>query len=93
VTPVIKDGLIALLDPAFRLAGADFLEKLEYLAFGPDFKDGCHLLIVTGEDDFMPTQPSRSFAFAMDRNDRPAFQPQNIAPRFSRECLGQNEHS
>ncbi len=92
VTPVIKDGFIDLLDPAVGRAGADFLEKPEGLAFGPDLKDGRHLFVVTSDNDFIPTQPSRSFAFAMDRTDRPAFQPQDIAGRFSRECLGQNTH-
>ncbi len=92
MTPVIKDGFIDLLDPAVGRAGADFLEKPEGLAFGPDLKDGRHLFVVTSDNDFIPTQPSRSFAFAMDRTDRPAFQPQDIAGRFSRECLGQNTH-
>ncbi len=92
VTPVLKDGFIEVLDPAVGPAGADFLEKLEGLAFGPDLTDGRHVVIVTSDNEVIPTQPSRSVACAMDRTDRPAFQPQEIARRFSRECLGENTH-
>ena len=34
------------------MVGADFPEKIEGLAFGPDLPDGRHLLLVTNDNDF-----------------------------------------
>jgi hypothetical protein len=85
VTPVAKTPFLDLLDPAFGLAGASFPEKIEGLAFGPDLEDGRHLLIVTNDNDFTQTQPSRFFAFAID----PAgfnHQPQQISKKGGPKC-------
>ncbi len=56
-------------------------EKIEGLAFGPDLQDGRHLLIVTNDNDFMPAQPNRFLAFAIDSVDLPTFTPQDISLR------------
>lgn len=69
VTAVAKTLFIDMLNPAYGLAGATFPEKVEGLAFGPDLDDGRHLLIVTNDNDFVPAQPSRFFAFAIDRGE------------------------
>lgn len=80
VIAVAKSQFLDMLDPAFGLAGATFPEKLEGLAFGPDLDDGRHLLIITNDNDFNQAQPSRFFAFAIDRSDL-AFTPQRSAGR------------
>jgi hypothetical protein len=67
VTPVDKSLFLDLLDPAFGLAGADFPEKIEGLAFGPDLADGRKLLLVTSDNDFEANQDSIIFAFAIDK--------------------------
>ena len=65
VTPVQKSPFIDLLDPAFGLAGANFPEKIEGLAFGPDLSDRRHLLLVSSDNDFLLDQPSQLMAFAI----------------------------
>jgi hypothetical protein len=81
VVPVSKVLFLDLLDPAFGLVGASFPEKIEGLAFGPDLPDGRHLLIVTNDNDFIPAQPNRFLAFAIDRVHLPDFTPQDISLR------------
>jgi len=65
VKPVIKRPFINLMDPAFNLAGPDFPEKIEGLAIGPKLADGSHLLLVTSDNDFLPNQATRVYAFAI----------------------------
>jgi hypothetical protein len=86
VVAVTKQLFIDLLNPAFGLAGASFPEKIEGLAFGPDLEDGRHLLLVVNDNDFVATQPTRIFAFAIDHSDLPGFQAQEIAYRYNRDC-------
>jgi len=69
VTPVEKTLFLDLLDPAYGIAGASTPEKFEGMAFGPDLHDGRHLLLVTTDNDFVQTQPSYFFAFAIDPSD------------------------
>ena len=76
-----KAFFLDLLDPVFGLAGASFPEKIEGLTFGPGLPDSHHLLIVTNDNDFMPTQPNRFLAFAIDHADLPHFAPQGISLR------------
>src|SRR5262245_50133729 len=78
VTPVTKSLFINLLHPDFGLAGASFPEKIEGLAFGPNLPDGRLLLFVTNDNDFVPTQANRFWAFAIDQSDLPSFAPQQI---------------
>ncbi len=75
VTAVKKSLFLDLLDPAFALAGAAFPEKIEGLAFGPDLPDGRHVLLVTSDNDFISTQASQIFAFAIDPRALPGFAP------------------
>jgi hypothetical protein len=91
VTPVTKQLFIDMLSPAFGLAGASFPEKLEGLAFGPNLDDGRLLLLVVNDNDFVTNQPSRFLAFAIDHQDLPAFQPQDMSQRYSRECRFESE--
>jgi len=66
--PVTKTlpAFLDLLDPAFGLAGDSFPEKIEGLAWGPHLPDGRRLLLVTSDNDFFATQPTRIYAFAVD---------------------------
>ncbi len=82
VTPVAKalPAFLDLLDPAFGLAGDSFPEKIEGLAWGPDLPDGRRLLLVTSDNDFFATQPTRIYAFAVDTALVPGFQPQALTP-------------
>lgn len=79
VEPMRKRVLIDLLDSRFGLAGEKCPEKFEGLAFGPDLPDGRRLLLVTVDNDFVPTVPFRVLAFAIDRDDLPGFTPQAFA--------------
>ncbi len=88
VTPVDKSLFLDMLAPAFGLAGAAFPEKIEGLAFGPDLHDGRHLLIVSHDNDFLATQPSKFYAFAIPSADLPGFEPQSI--RFG-HCSGRRD--
>jgi hypothetical protein len=57
--------LIDLLDPAFGLAGPDFPEKIEGLAWGPDQSDGRRTLIVTSDNDLRDGVPTHVWFFAV----------------------------
>lgn len=61
--------LINLLDPALGLntAEAPIPNKIEGLCFGPDQPDGRRTLLVTTDNDFKPTEPTRIWVFAVDR--------------------------
>jgi len=78
VTPVAKSPFLDMLDPKFGLAGPTFPEKLESLAFGPALADGRLLLFVVNDNDFLQTQPTNFYAFAIDRGDLPGYAPQEI---------------
>lgn len=73
VTPARKTLLLDLLSPQFGLAGAEFPEKLEGLTFGPDLKDGRHLLVVAVDNDFESAKPILFHAFAVSRDELPGF--------------------
>jgi hypothetical protein len=75
---VEKQLFLDLLDPRHGLAGPDFPGKVEGLAFGPDLPDGRRLLIVTSDNDFKAEQPTWIFAFAIDKDSLPGYQPQRI---------------
>jgi hypothetical protein len=80
VTAVTKTPSLDLLDPRFGIAGKACPEKFEGLAFGPDLPDGRHLLLVTADNDFLPDQPFRVYAFAVDPADLPGYRPQQFGP-------------
>jgi hypothetical protein len=73
VTAIRKSLFLDLLAPVFGLAGSDFPEKIEGLAFGPDLADGRRLLIVAIDNDFVAEKPILLHAFAIDRDDLPDF--------------------
>ncbi len=78
VVPVRKSPFLNLLDPKFGLAGDDFPEKIEGLAFGPDLLDGRRLLIVAIDNDFIAAKPILLHAFAIDQDDLPGL----VKPEF-----------
>jgi hypothetical protein len=85
MTPVAKSLFLDLLDPAYGLAGPTFPEKVEGMAFGPDLDDGRRLLLITNDNDFVATQPSNFYAFAIGPSDLPGFQAQRVSHRDG-EC-------
>jgi hypothetical protein len=78
IVAVRPSVFLDLLAPRFGLAGPDFPNKPEGLAFGPDLPDGRHLLLVTSDNDFISTAPSHLFAFAIDPADLPGLQHQRF---------------
>jgi hypothetical protein len=73
VVPARKAPFIDLLSPKFELAGPQFPEKVEGLAFGPDLADGRRLLVVAIDNDFIVEKPILLHAFAIDSEDLPGF--------------------
>jgi hypothetical protein len=65
ITPVTKTLFIDLLDPAFNLT-ATIAEKIEGLAWGPDLRDGRHVLYVISDNDLNPALDTQIYAFAID---------------------------
>jgi len=81
LTPAAKTLFLDLLDPRYRLAGKDFPQKIEGLAFGPDIvMNGRtrHTLYVTSDNDFLAEQPSHFYVFAIDANDLKGYEPQKF---------------
>jgi len=68
---VKKRVFIDLLDPKWNLAGQKMPEKIEGLAFGPDFPNGDRLLVVASDNDFIREAPTEIFVFRIPKN-RPA---------------------
>ncbi len=60
---VAKEVLVDLLDPKWNLAGQRMPEKIESLAFGPDFPNGDRLLIVASDNDFVSENATQLFVF------------------------------
>ena len=82
VQPVRKELFINLLDPDFGLQNNDaraIAEKIEGLAWGPDLRDGRHLLYVISDNDLVPTLPTQIYAFAID--DAKLTTPLNYVPQ------------
>jgi len=74
IEPVKKALFLDLLN-----AGIPYMpEKVEGLTFGPDLPDGRHLLIVSSDNDFVPTQPNQFWAFAVDPSDLPGYEPMHF---------------
>ncbi|MFL5328372.1 MAG: esterase-like activity of phytase family protein [Gemmataceae bacterium] len=78
IKPAAKSLFIDLLDSRYQIAGSKVPEKFEGLAFGPDLPDGRRLLLVSVDNDFIATAPTRVYAFAVDRTDLPSYQPQEF---------------
>lgn len=75
VVPVAKRRLIDLLDPAFGLAGKNFPEKIEGLAFGPALPDGAVPLIVVSDNDFRDGVDTRLWVFRVPVAMLPGYTP------------------
>lgn len=78
IQPVSKQPFLDLLDPAFKLAGPKFPQKIEGLAFGPPLDDGRILLLVTSDNDCKAEEPSWIYAFAVPPKKLPAYKPQQF---------------
>lgn len=71
IVPVTKTLFLDLLDPAYKLNAAQSIrevvaEKIEAMAWGPDLKDGRHLLYVFSDNDLTPGLPTQIYAFAVE---------------------------
>jgi Esterase-like activity of phytase len=64
IVPVQKTLFINLLDPTFNLA-ATIPEKIEGLAWGPNLKDGRHILYVISDNDLNPNLDTQIYSFAI----------------------------
>ena len=73
IRAVKKRPLLDLLDPKFGLAGKNFPEKVEGLAFAPDLADGRHVLLVTTDNDYIAEKPTQIWAFAIDPKSLPGY--------------------
>ena len=69
VKPVSKRLFLDLLDPRLGLGGDSFPEKLEGLAWGPDFDNEDKLLIVTSDNDFKAEQGTWFYVFRVGKGD------------------------
>jgi hypothetical protein len=69
VSAVSKRMVLDFLDARYGLAGSQFPEKLEGIAFGPDLPDGRRLLLVVSDNDFVAANPTRIYAFGIDARE------------------------
>ena len=71
IIPVTKQLFLDLLDPSYKVSETQTIknviaEKIEGLAWGPDLKDGRHVLYVFSDNDLYPGLPTQIYAFAVD---------------------------
>jgi hypothetical protein len=71
IVPVTKKLFLDLLDPVYKVnatqtIGDVIAEKIEGMAWGPDLKDGRHVLYVFSDNDLFPGLPTQIYAFAID---------------------------
>ena len=71
IVPVKKTLFLDLLDPDYKIDDTRSIkdvvaEKIEGLAWGPDLKDGRHVLYVFSDNDLYPKLPTKIYAFAID---------------------------
>ena len=72
IIPVTKTLFLDLLDPSYKVSATQTVknviaEKIEGLAWGPNLKDGRHVLYVFSDNDLYPGLPTQIYAFAIDR--------------------------
>jgi len=65
IIPVTKRLFLDLLDPSYKVSDTQTIknviaEKIEGLAWGPDLKDGRHVLYVFSDNDLYPGCPRKS---------------------------------
>ena len=66
-----KKLFLDLLDPDYKVNATQTIkdviaEKIEGLAWGPDLRDGRHVLYVFSDNDLYPGLPTQIYAFAVD---------------------------
>lgn len=73
ITPAAKEVFIDLLDASYVVSNSPLktikdviAEKVEGLAWGPDLRDGRHVLYVITDNDLNPGLPTQIYAFAID---------------------------
>lgn len=71
IVPVAKTLFLDLLDPSYQVSATQTIknviaEKIEGMAWGPNLKDGRHLLYVFSDNDLTPGLPTQIYAFAID---------------------------
>jgi hypothetical protein len=70
-----------MLNPAYGLNNADFPQKIESIAFGPDITlNGSteHTIWVGNDNDFDPTAPNNLYVFGFTNTDLPGYQAQPV---------------
>lgn len=65
VTPMRKSLFLDLLDERWGIPRDSVPAKIEGLAFGPRLADGRRVLIVCSDNDFVSTEPTWVYAFAV----------------------------
>jgi hypothetical protein len=85
ITPVVKTLFIDLLDSSYVVSASPLktikdviAEKMEGLAWGPDLRDGRHVLYVASDNDLYPGLPTQIYAFAVSRA-KVNYQAQEVA--------------
>lgn len=78
VKPVTKRTVIDLLNPKFGLNDERMPAKIEGLAFGPDLRDGHHVLMVTSDNDAKADEATWVWIFGLDDKELPGFTGQKF---------------
>src|SRR5262245_7584120 len=87
IVPVGKKLFIDLLDPEFELEPT-IAEKIEGLTWGPDLKDGRHVLLVITDNDLNPQIATQIYAFAVEGSAASVdFQKQSLPRPLLPEAL------
>ena len=69
VVPVARKPFLDFLDPRWKLAGENFPEKQEGLAFGPPLPDGRLTLVVAIDNDGKAENPTWFYVYSLDKDD------------------------
>ncbi|MFQ3549783.1 MAG: esterase-like activity of phytase family protein [Armatimonadota bacterium] len=69
ITPVKKEKFLDLLDNSFSISKDDFPEKIEGVTLGETLPDGRKLLLIAIDNDFLSSQPTVIWAFAVGQID------------------------
>jgi len=87
IVPVTKTLFIDLLDPSYKVSATQTIkdviaEKPEALTWGPDLRDGRHVLYLFTDNDLFPGLPTQIYAFAIDSSPSGAnfqYVPQQVS--------------